>query len=78
MLLRRSCCCDGVAAATELRSTSLVALSSFCASRLALIILRVASRGATRRMMRLAFISPRVDLNHGARGVAYRTVGHDH
>ena len=28
MLLRRSCCCDGVAAATELRSTSLVALSS--------------------------------------------------
>ncbi len=34
MLLRRSCCCDGVAAATELRSTSSVAL-----------ILRVASLG---------------------------------
>ena len=34
MLLRRSCCCDGVAAATELHSTSSVAL-----------ILRVASLG---------------------------------
>ena len=34
MLLRRSCCCDGVAAATELRGTSSVAL-----------ILRVASLG---------------------------------
>ena len=35
MLLRRSCCCDGVAAAAELRSTSSVAL-----------ILRVVSRDA--------------------------------
>jgi len=44
--LRRSC--DGDAAATELRSTSFVAL-----------ILRVASLGRDAQMMRPAFIFPR-------------------
>ena len=51
VLLRRSyCCCDGVAAATELRRPT--PSRSFCAASLC----------ATRRMMRPAFIFSRFDL----------------
>ena len=53
----RRCCCDGVAAATELRRAA--PSRSFCASRLS---------DATRRVMSPAFIFPGVDLNLQGRG----------